>query len=154
MAQAVNKHIFHHHIPTLTLDTGWMRGFFPNLKSNLKRQNQRVLEKVTIACVHINDTFSLQTSVHGLLNSYNIQTNIIRSQMLFIVFARYINTNCTINNQTSPTKKKSIYIIGRGIRREASCDKQLQKTKNKCYEAKQSTEIRKIPVVSIKEGLL
>lgn len=79
-------------------------GVFSTHKSNSKRQKQTLWGKAaTIACVHINGTFSLKASIHGLLNSYDIQTNFIRNQMLFILSARYINSNGTIDKQ--PSKK-------------------------------------------------
>lgn len=97
----------------------WFFGFFVvvfHFESNLKRQKQTLLQKAaTIVCVHINDTFSLKTIVHGLLNSYNIQTNFTRNLMLFILSARYINSKCTIDKQHPPQKKKK---IERGIHRE------------------------------------
>lgn len=89
-------------------------GFFSTHKSNSKRQKQTLWGKAaTIACVHINGTSSLKASIHGLLNSYDIQTNFIRNQMLFILSARYINSNCTIDKQPSKKKKNQLRVVQR-----------------------------------------
>lgn len=83
-------------------------GFFSTHKSNSKRQKQTLWGKAaTIACVHVNGTFSLKASIRGLLNSYDIQTNFIRNQKLLILSARYINSNCTIDKQPSKKKKEN-----------------------------------------------
>lgn len=82
-----------------------VKGFFPpNLKSNIKRQNQTLLAKAaTLAYLHINTAFSLKMSIHVPLK-YNTQSNFIRNQMLPILSARYRNSNCTIDKQ--PPQKK------------------------------------------------
>lgn len=89
-------------------------GVFSTHKSNSKRQKQTLWGKAaTIACVHINGTFSLKASIHGLLNSYDIQTNFIRNQKLFILSGRYINSNGTIDKQLSGKKKNQLRVVQR-----------------------------------------
>lgn len=52
--------------------------------------------------------------------------------MLFILSARYINSNGTIDKQ--PSKKKNQFRV---VKRELlPRNKQLQKTQNKCYKSK------------------
>lgn len=81
----------------------------------------------TLAYVHINTTFSLKMTIRVPLN-YNMQSNFIRNQMLPVLFARYRNSNYTIDKQPPPKKASE----EKEFREKVPNNKQLQKTQNKC----------------------